>query len=91
MPKRLLLRGHVQGVGCRNYCSVQGRRMGLHGFASNMPDGTVEVLLATDNSNSAEAYRNELMENKNGITFYGRITTIDMAEYHGPLEGDYSF
>lgn len=36
--------GRVQGVGFRAATVEEGRRLGLRGFARNLPDGRVEIL-----------------------------------------------
>lgn len=41
--KRALVSGDVQGVGFRMNTLVQAERLGLSGFARNLPDGRVEV------------------------------------------------
>jgi len=41
---RLVVRGRVQGVGFRWATVEQGRRLGLAGWARNLPDGAVEVV-----------------------------------------------
>lgn len=43
---RLVVRGRVQGVGFRWATVEQGRRLGLDGWARNLPDGSVEVVAA---------------------------------------------
>lgn len=43
---RLIVRGRVQGVGFRYAAVEQGRRLGLDGWARNLPDGSVEVVAA---------------------------------------------
>jgi acylphosphatase len=37
--------GRVQGVGFRDYVRSRGRRLGLVGSATNLPDGRVEVVV----------------------------------------------
>jgi acylphosphatase len=39
-----LVVGRVQGVGFRDYVRTRGRRLGLVGSATNLPDGAVEVI-----------------------------------------------
>lgn len=43
MPEEVYLsdivRGRVQGVGFRYFVARQGQRLGLRGYASNLPDG----------------------------------------------------
>ena len=41
---RYLVRGRVQGVGFRWFVWRQAERLGLRGWARNLPDGTVEVV-----------------------------------------------
>jgi len=43
-PFSYLVRGRVQGVGFRWYVMRTAGRLGLEGFARNLPDGTVEVV-----------------------------------------------
>ncbi|MEX1032376.1 MAG: acylphosphatase [Cellvibrionaceae bacterium] len=43
-----LVSGRVQGVGFRQFVQTAARRAGLSGFAHNLPDGRVEVLLCGD-------------------------------------------
>ncbi len=45
-----LARGHVQGVGYRAFCAYEGTRMGVSGYAKNLPDGRVEVRAEGDES-----------------------------------------
>ena len=42
--RRFLVTGKVQGVFFRHSTRVEARRLGLHGFARNLPDGRVEVV-----------------------------------------------
>jgi acylphosphatase len=41
---RWLVYGFVQGVGFRWFAHRSARRLGLRGFARNLPDGSVEVV-----------------------------------------------
>ncbi len=41
---RFLVRGRVQGVGFRAHTRHEALRLGLTGYAKNLPDGRVEVL-----------------------------------------------
>lgn len=41
---RLLVRGRVQGVWFRDSCREEAERLGVAGWARNLPDGSVEVV-----------------------------------------------
>lgn len=41
--KQLLIKGYVQGVGFRFYCKFIAHRLGLTGFAENIPNGNVLI------------------------------------------------
>lgn len=41
----LKISGHVQGVFYRAYAQEEAQKLGLTGYAKNMPDGSVETLL----------------------------------------------
>ena len=88
---RLILSGRVQGVACRHYCSRYGRHLGLQGAASNLRDGTVEVLLNTDDRSIISSYINAVTVNTLGLTFFGHISDIETEAYQGSLGGDYEF
>ena len=91
MGKKIILKGRVQGVGCRGYCALYARGMGLRGAATNMSDGSVRILLSTDDGNLVSRYVNALIANPQGYHFYGRITDADVSEYSGNISGDYLF
>ena len=48
MTRRWVVRGRVQGVGYRAFVVHEAGRLGLGGFARNLPDGAVEVVAAGD-------------------------------------------
>lgn len=88
----LILTGVVQGVFCRHYCSQTGRRLGLRGSATNLMDGSVQVILATDDEAKISEYVKALKDNTFGIRFFGKITGIDInRNYQGHIDGDYMF
>ena len=43
---RFLVSGEVQGVGFRWFVARHSRQLGLRGHARNLPDGSVEVVVA---------------------------------------------
>jgi acylphosphatase len=91
MPRELILKGRVQGVACRYYCSEYGRRLGVHGSASNIRDGNVRVLLDTDDEVLVQRYVASLKTNPLAVSFFGRITDIEVNDYSGRIAGDYEF
>lgn len=91
MKYRVDITGSVQGVGCRFYCAKVGRRMQLRGAASNMPDGSVTVLIETSDVEEAKSYAEALRNNSFGIGFWGKIETVAVSQFKGVISGDYSF
>lgn len=91
MPRELILSGRVQGVFCRYYCDQNARRIGLRGAASNLPDGTVQVLLDSEDDATIERYVKALKENPYDFRFFGSIHHIWINDYNGPIRGDYTF
>ena len=47
---RFVVRGRVQGVFFRASTREQAQALGLRGYARNLPDGSVEVLVAGDDA-----------------------------------------
>jgi acylphosphatase len=91
VAKKLILHGRVQGVFCRAYCSQYARLQRIRGTASNLSDGTVKVVLNTDDMGLVNQYISNLRNNPSGLTFYGRIEKIEVSDYAGPVSGDYQF
>lgn len=91
MAKKLILHGRVQGVCCRAYCSQYARKLGITGTASNCPDGTVRVILNTDDRELVNRYIEHIKQNPDGFSFYGRIQSIDVSDFTGIISGDYRF
>jgi acylphosphatase len=46
--KKVKIFGRVQGVGFRYYTTQNASRLNIRGWVQNMPDGTVEALIAGD-------------------------------------------
>ena len=91
MAKKILLKGRVQGVGCRGYCSLYARVYGLKGSATNLSDGSVRLIIDSDDEKIVGLYVNALITNPERHRFYGRITDIDVSDYAGRVYGDYMF
>jgi acylphosphatase len=45
ISRRVVIKGRVQGVMFRASCAREARRENVAGYAKNLPDGSVEVLL----------------------------------------------
>src|SRR2546422_2497627 len=54
---RYLVFGRVQGVGFRWFVLREAQRLGLRGFCSNLPDGTVEVVAEGEDAALAQLER----------------------------------
>jgi acylphosphatase len=91
MPKKLILKGHVQGVYCRNYCSTYARQMKINGSATNLPDNTVQLILMTDDLKLINEFIDKIKINPSGHTFFGRIDDVEIEDYEGKLRGEYTF
>ncbi|MCL1911656.1 MAG: acylphosphatase [Leptospirales bacterium] len=91
MPKKLTLRGRVQGVGCRQYCQSYAEDFDISGSATNKADGSVELLLNTDDEALLEDFKSALLSNPSNYLFWGRITGIKSEDYNGRFSGDYVF
>ena len=91
MTKRLILSGRVQGVFCRHFCSQYAKKLGINGSATNLSDGTVRVLLDTDDNELLNRFIDCLKTNPDRVRFQGNISGVDVSEYDGVIGGDYVF
>ncbi|TFH40871.1 MAG: hypothetical protein E4G96_06685 [Chrysiogenales bacterium] len=91
MAKKLILHGRVQGVFCRAFCAHYARKHRIRGTASNLSDGTVRVLLDTNDPDLTGRYVCDIRSNPEGYAFYGRIDSVNVENHDGPLTGEYSF
>lgn len=77
--KRCRVSGRVQGVFYRASTAEQARRLGVTGYAKNLPDGRVEVLVYGD-----PAAVNELVAWLSIGPSAARVTTVEQAEVEIP-------
>jgi acylphosphatase len=80
--RRYFVSGIVQGVGYRYFAMRIAQRLGLSGFARNLPDGRVEVYAAGSASKLAE-FRKELERGPQGAS----VATV--AEEVAPLNPEF--
>jgi acylphosphatase len=66
-PRRYLVSGMVQGVGYRYFAMRAAQRLGIGGYARNLPDGSVEVYALGSASKLAE-FRKELERGPQGAS-----------------------
>lgn len=83
------VRGDVQGVGFRWWTSGQARRLGLTGYARNLPDGRVEVL--AQGSRAACAQLLELLEEQPSSTRRPGSVSGVTSHWLGPVQDSGSF
>lgn len=67
VAKRLIVSGHVQGVGFRYFSQETAQRFGIKGWVRNLSDGTVE-LHVEGTANEVDAFQQAL---KDGNRFVG--------------------
>ncbi len=91
MRKRVILKGRVQGVGCRGYCSRYAKKFSLHGSATNLRDGTVQLILEVHDESSFKKFLSSMITNSEGLLFYGSIDDISISDFSGDIAGDYNF
>ena len=91
MIKKVILKGMVQGVGCRGYCSRYARKYSIKGSATNLHDGSVRLILSFHDENLFKQYITALLTNPDRVTFFGHIIDISINDYSGKIDGDYIF
>lgn len=89
--KKLILSGNVQGVRCRGFCQDIAKIMNIHGSASNLVNGNVQVILNTTDETLIKQYIDQLKTNNLNIRYWGKITQIEIKDYQGIVKGDYNF
>ncbi|MBN1620174.1 acylphosphatase [candidate division WOR-3 bacterium] len=72
--KKLIVHGCVQGVGFRYFVSRFCRKMNIRGWVSNMPNGSVEIVINPENIQILE-FIDYLTKNSPG-----RIDKIDVTD-----------
>ncbi len=91
MIKKVILNGRVQSVGCRGYCAKYARKFSIHGSASNLPDGTVKLILNIEDDSVLRSYITSLIANPDAYMFFGSIIDVSISDYSGKTDGDYNF
>ncbi len=74
---RLLIEGHVQGVGYRTFVKAVARRMNILGVIRNLPDGKVEILCkCKDDDHLNEFIKNIMLSSGEKEYFKPNVTGI---------------
>ena len=82
MQLYVLITGKVQGVGFRNFTQRNARRLGVRGYAKNLPNGKVEVVAEGDTA-QLDALLTELKQGPR----YSRVDSLDVEKR--AFTGDY--
>ncbi len=75
---KVLVSGRVQGVGFRYFVKNKADDLGIAGYASNLPDGRVEVVAQGE----AEVVSNLLKQLDVGPR-YSSVSSVEVAEIAG--------
>lgn len=84
--RRWVARGRVQGVGFRWFVWREAERLGLGGFARNLPDGTVEVV-SQGPDEALDRLEQALRRGPSGA----RVDALDQLDVPAELEVPNSF
>jgi acylphosphatase len=63
----------------------------MAGSATNLPDGSVRVVLDTDDPAAVTDYISALTANRFRFIFFGRIRDVERSLWQGRVDGDYVF
>jgi acylphosphatase len=83
---RAIVRGRVQGVNFRAYTAEHARRLGLTGFAHNLPDGQSVLVEAQGQRGALDALAARLREGP----AHALVRDVQI-EYPTPIEGETEF
>ena len=72
---RVIVYGHVQGVGFRAFIYKQAQNLLLKGYVKNMSDGTLQIVLQ-----GPEKQINQLVELANDGPSLSKVTNIKITE-----------
>jgi acylphosphatase len=75
---KFVVYGDVQGVGYRSYVKRVALMENMHGYVRNMLDGTVEVVVETEDKAKLIEFRNKL--NKRAIGSFDSINVERITE-----------
>jgi acylphosphatase len=81
---RFRVRGRVQGVGFRYFARQRADRLGIAGFARNLPDGSVEVI-AEGEAEAMAAFEDALSQGPS----FAEVEGVERAAI--PLRNDRGF
>lgn len=81
---RAVMKGSVQGVGYRFYCSQAAQKLKIRGYVMNLDDGSVESEAHGD-AEAVDEYVREIT--KRGMGFEVDTFTLDKVEYNEGYKG----
>lgn len=80
MTRHYIVRGHVQGVGYREFARKRAEELGITGMVRNLDDGNVEVIAAGTKS-QLDALAGYLHRGPQ----FGQVNGVTESE-HGPIK-----
>lgn len=90
MAAEIILKGRVQGVGCRYYTGRVASALKIYGSATNLSDGTVRVLLDVDNIAKVKKFIEALRKDCFNFHFWGNFSEISFKGFtEEEINGDY--